>query len=138
MSLDNKQYVCAVLTDLQKVFDTINHKILLNKLSHYGIRDAANNCFPVYLANRNQFVTINGFYSDLQNARLGVPQWSVVWPLLSLLHINDLHNTIKLSSPFHFAGDTCILNKQNSVDKINKTLNKDLIELFFFGWMQAK
>ena len=74
MSLDNKQYVCAVLIDLQKVFDTINHKILLNKLSHYGIRDAANNCFPVYLANRNQFVTINGFYSDLQNARLGVPQ----------------------------------------------------------------
>ena len=67
-SLDNKQSVCAVFIDLQKAFDTVHHNISLNKLSHYGMRDTANNWFSSYLAkNRNQFVTVNGFYSDLQN-----------------------------------------------------------------------
>ena len=55
------------LFDLQKVFDTVNHNILLNKLSHYGIRNTENNLFSSYLAYRNQFVTINGFHSDLEN-----------------------------------------------------------------------
>ena len=132
-SLDNKQSVCAVFIDLPKAFDIADHNILLNKLSHYKIRDTANNWFSSYLANRNQFVTINVFYFDLQNSQLRVPQGSVVEPLLFLLYINDLHNAIDFSSPFHFADDTCILNKQNSVDKINKTLNKDLKELTAMG-----
>ena len=67
-TLDNKQSVCTVFIDLQKAFDTVHHNISLNKLSHYGMRDTANNWFSSYLAkNRNQFVTVNGFYSDLQN-----------------------------------------------------------------------
>ena len=66
-SLDNKQSVCAAFIDLQKAFDTVHHKILLNKLSHYRIKDTANNWFSSYLAKRNQFVTIHGFYSDLRN-----------------------------------------------------------------------
>ena len=73
-SLDNKQSVSAVFTDLQIAFDPVNHNTLLNKLSHYGITDTVNNWFPSYLANRNQFVTINGFYSDLRNVQLGVFQ----------------------------------------------------------------
>ena len=134
-SLDNKQSVCAVFIDLQKAFDTVNHNILLNKLSHYGIGDTANNWFSSYLANRNQFVTINGFYSDLRNVRLEMSQGSVQGPILFLLYIDDLHNAIKFPSPFHFVDDTCILNKQNSVDKINKTLNEVLKELSF--WLNA-
>ena len=132
-SLDNKQSVCAVFIDLPKAFDIVYHNIFLNKLSHYRIRDTANNWFFSCLANRNQFATINVFYSDLRNSRLEVPQGSVVEPLPFLLYINDLHNAIDFSSQFHFADDTCILNKQNSVDKINKTLNKDLKELTVMG-----
>ena len=60
-SLDNKQSVCAVFIEFQKAFDTVDHNRMLNKLSHYGIRDTTNNWFSSYLANRNQFVTINGF-----------------------------------------------------------------------------
>ena len=123
------------LPSSQKAFDTVNHSLLLNKLSHYGIRDTANNSFSSYLANRKQFLTINGFYPGLRNVRLRVPQGSVLWPLLFLLYINDLHNAIKFSSPFHFSDHTCVLNKQNSVDKINKTLNKDLKKLSF--WLNA-
>ena len=134
-TLDNKQSVCTVFIDLQKAFDTVHHNISLNKLSHYGMRDRANNWFSSYLAkNRNQFVTVNGFYSDLQNVWPGVPQGSVLGPLLFLLYINDLYNVIKFS-PFHFADETCILNKQNTVDNINKTLNKNLKELWF--WLNA-
>ena len=66
-SHDNKQSVCAVFIDLQKAFEVVDHSILLNKLCHYGIRDMSNNWFSSCLANRNQFVTINDFYSDLQS-----------------------------------------------------------------------
>ena len=59
-SLDNKQSVCAVFIELQKAFDT-KSLWMLNKFSHYGIRDTTNNWFSSYLAHRNQFVTINGF-----------------------------------------------------------------------------
>ena len=127
--INNKQSVCDVFIDLQKAFDTVNHNILSNTLSHYGTRDTANNWFSSYFANRNQFVTINSFYSDLQNVQLGVPQGSVLGALLFLLYINDLQNAIKFSSTFYFDDYTCILNKENSVDKINKTFIKDLKEL---------
>ena len=67
--------------------------------------------------------------------RHGVPQRSVLGPLLFLLYINDLHNAIKFISAFHFADDTCILKNQNSVGKIKKTLDKDSKELSF--WLNA-
>ena len=125
--LDNQQSVCTVFIDLQKAFPTVYHNILPDKLSHYGIRDTANNWFSSYLANRSQFVTI----SDLQNVSYGVSQGSILGSLLFLLYISDLHNTIKFSSPFRSADNACILDKQNSVDKFNKSLNKDLKELSF-------
>ena len=56
---DNKMFFCGVFFDSQKAFDTVDHNILLHKLSHYGIKDIANCCFFSYLSNRKQFVTIN-------------------------------------------------------------------------------
>ena len=134
-TIDNKMFVCRVFVDLQKAFDTVDHNILLHKLSHYGIRDIANCWFSSYLSNRKQFVTINGFDSEIQSFQYGVPQGSVLGPLLFLIYINDLHNAIKFSQSFHFADDTCLLNIQNTISKINRSLNKDLKELSF--WLNA-
>ena len=72
-AIDNKMFVCGVFVDLQKAFDTVDHNILLHKLSHYGIRDIANCWFSSYLSNRKQFVTINGFDSEIQIFQYGVP-----------------------------------------------------------------
>ena len=67
-----------------------------------------------------------------QKIRYGVPQGSVLVPLLFLIYINDLHNAIRFSQPLHFADDTCLLNIQSKISKINKSLNKDLKELSFW------
>ena len=133
-AIDNRMFVCGVFVDLQKAFDTVDHNILLRKLSHYGIRDIANSLFSSYLSNRKQFATINGFDSKIQSFRYGVPQGSVLGPLL-LTNINYLHNATKFSQSFHFADDTSLLNIQNTISKINRSLNKDLKELSF--WLHA-
>ena len=117
-ALDNDKTVCGIFVDLQKAFDTVNHEILIDKLNYYGIRGTANTWFKSYLSNRKQFVSINGFNSDTLNITHGVPQGSVLGPLLFLLYINDLHISIKHSKVYHFADDTNLLH-------INESLKKD-------------
>ena len=134
-AFDKKKFACGVFIDLKKAFDTVDHETLLKNLWHYGIRGIANDWFKSYLTNRMQYVSIDGISSDLLKVNFGVPQGSVLGPLLFLLYINDLHNSIRFSSPFHFADDTGLLNIQDSIRAINKTLNKDLRELSF--WLNA-
>ena len=118
--LDNKQYVCAVLIDLQKTFDPVHHIILLDKLPHHWIREISI-CFLYNLGIEINFVTINGFYSDLQNVWHRVPL--SMPPPLSAIH-QWFHNVITFFFPFHFTDVIHVSNKQNSVDNVNKTLNK--------------
>ena len=134
-AFDQNKFACRVFIDLKKAFDTVDHEILLKKLWHYGIRGIANDWFKSYLTNRMQYVSINNIPSDLLKVNFGVPQASVPGPLLFLVYINDLHNSIRFSSPFHFADDTGLLNIQDSMHAINRTLNKDLRELSF--WLNA-
>jgi hypothetical protein len=125
-ALDNNKVACGVFVDFQKAFDTVNHEILLQKLSHYGIGGSINDWFRSYLHERKQYVSILGFNSSYSTLQHGVPQGSVLGPLLFLIYINDLHKAIKFSTVFHFADDTNLLRIDKSYNKIQSTLNQDL------------
>ena len=107
--------------DIKKAFDTVDHDILLSKLEHYGIRGLANNWFKSYLTNRNQYVSINGFDSALKEMKYGVPQGSVLGPLLFLIYINDLHCAIKYSTTPSLCRDTNFLYVAKSLKKSRST-----------------
>ena len=94
-ALDKGNFACGVFIDLQKAFYTINHDILLSKLNHYGIRGVAFNWFKSYLSDRTQYKTINNERSEIQNIKYGVPQGSILGPLLFLIYIHDLSRSIK-------------------------------------------
>ena len=134
-AIDSNKFSCGVFIDLQKAFDTVDHTILLKKLDHYGIRGVANAWFNSYLTNRKQYVSISGFDSDLKTAEFGVPQGSVLGPLLFLIYINDLHQAIKFCTTRHFADDTNLLINNNSLKQIKKHLNLDLRKLC--NWLRA-
>ena len=134
-ALDSNNFACGIFIDLQKAFDTVDHQILLRKLEHYGIRGIANDWFKSYLLNRQQFVSINGFDSKKQNIKLGVPQGSVLGPLLFLIYINDLHQSVKFSTTHHFADDTNLLIIDKTIKQIQKKINIDLKLLC--GWLKA-
>ena len=95
----------------------------------------SNDCFKSYLSNRNQYVSINGFDSGLAAINCGIPQGSVLGPLLFLLYINDLNHTTKFCKIHHFADDTNLLCMSNSIKKLNKLVNADLKHLVY--WLNA-
>ena len=128
----------GVFIDLQKAFDTVNHDILLNKLDSYGICGISKKWLKSYLTNRQQFVSINGQDSDNEFILHGVPQGSVLGPLLFTIYVNDMHRCIKNSTTFHFADDTNLLyipKKKLRNRNIVRLLNKDLKVLN--NWLKA-
>ena len=123
-AIDEGKFSVGIFLDLSKAFDTLNHKILIRKLEHYGIRGDAKKWFENYLHNRIQIVKYNGTQSDEMTLKSGVPQGSVLGPLLFLLYINDIQNCSKLISIILFADDTNILYSHSCL----KTLN-DIIQI---------
>ena len=105
-SIDKGGHTVAIFLDLCKAFDTVDHKILLQKLPYYGIRGKSHLLLKSYLANRFQFTVINGVNSDVKPVNCGVPQGSVLGPLLFLLYVNDLEHCISSDIPRLFADDT--------------------------------
>ena len=134
-ALDQGKYACGVFVDFQKAFDTVNHSILLGKLNHYGIRGQALNWFKSYLYNRKQFVSVLGFESEKLVMKHGVPQGSVLGPLLFLIYINDLHRSINDATTYHFADDTHLLAIDKCPHTIQTKLNRDLKGLY--KWLLA-
>ena len=132
VSIDSGKFGCGIFIDLRKAFDTVNHEILLTKLEHYGIRDNVLNWFMSYLSNRKQYVTINGLSSEPLEINCGVPQGSVLGPLLFLLYINDLPNISNVLDFYLFADDTNIYYESDSLQELEKTINKELQKLYLW------
>ena len=124
-NIEKKIIYWACILDLTKAFDTVNHSILLYKLEHYGIRGIVNNFFGSFLTNRNQYVTINNTNSSLKFIDIGVPQGSILGPLLFLIYINDIPNSVKCT-PRLFADDTCLLMGAPSITILENQLKDDL------------
>ena len=108
-ALDESKFASRVFLDFQKAFDTVNHKILISKLEHYGIRGLPLHLFQNYLEKRTQFIEINKKSSDVLPINHGVPQGSVLDPILLLIYINDINGIVNFLKIHHFADDTNIL-----------------------------
>ena len=98
----------------------------MKKLTHYGVRGVANKWFQSFLEDRKQFTSVQGSKSEEKPIKYGVPQGSVLGPLLFILFINDLQKAVEFSSVDHFADGTNLLLIDKSLKKINKHINRDL------------
>ena len=134
-NLDEGNIDCGIFVDSQKAFDTVEHDILLSKLEHYGIRSRANEWCKSYLSNRKRYVSISGYDSHLADVKFGVPQGSVLRPLLFLVYINDLNQALTFCKVHHFADDANIIHFSKSVNRLNKYVNLDLKNLTY--WLNA-
>ena len=112
-----------VYLDLKKAFDTVDHKILIKKLSAYGIRGNILNWFESYLSDRQQFVFMNGIKSSTKKVTCGVPQGSVLGPLLFILYINDLSSASELLYPILFADDTSVFIEGDNLEETVRILS---------------
>ena len=152
--VDSGLYVCGIFIDLEKAFDTVNHNILCDKLNYYGLRGNVNKLIQSFLADRTQYVSINGFVSEKTNVKYGVPQGSSLGPLLFLIYINDFRLCLNDTETGHFSDDTFFSSKKlKTIEtimntelkfaslwlKLNKlSLNTDKTELIFFHSKQHK
>ena len=113
-----------IAIDLQKAFDTIDHCVLLRKMKIIGFSDNVINWFRSYLSNRVFYVSVDNCLSDPGKIGCGVPQGSILGPLLFLIYINDMSQAVE-SELYLYADDSCILFQHKSLHDINRQLNKD-------------
>ena len=131
-ALKDGKHVLGIFIDLSKAFDTLDHKILLDKLEHYGIRGNAKRLFESYLIGRRQYTAFNNICSDRLQVLFGVPQGSVLGPLLFLIYINDLKNCYnEIGCNFIlYADDTNIFVVGSSKDDAFRKANFMLKEVY--------
>jgi retron-type reverse transcriptase len=130
-AIDEGKYTIGIFLDLSKSFDTVNHEILIKKLEHYGIRGLCIEWFKSYLKERKQIVKYKEYNSSEMTITTGVPQGSILAPLLFLLYINDIENCSNVISFVLYADDTngfysnsCLTSLTNIMqEEMNKIMN---------------
>ena len=128
-AIDAGQTVLGVFLDFKKAFDTVNHGILIDKLARYGIRNTALSWIEDYLRNRVQFVSFDNVNSRYLSVNCGVPQGSILGPLLFLLYINDIVNVSTLLTPIIYADDTNVFIKGKDIQEAAKNMNYELTKI---------
>ena len=129
-AIDNKEHTVGVFNDLKKAFDTINHDILLTKMNNYGVRGLPLEWLRSYVHNRSQYVSYNNSESSYLPIRCGVPQGSILGPLLFIIYINDLRNVSDVLKIFLFADDTSIFYSNKDMEKVENVLTKNIKHLY--------
>ena len=130
-----KESSYCIFLDFAKAFDTVNHQILLQKLHHYGIKNKALIWFKSYLTNRTQYTEVGDTLSDVGFINCGVPQGSVLGPLLFLLYINDISESSQLLKFFLFADDTTVFYSDKTNPETENLLNTELNKVS--DWLAA-
>ena len=134
-AVERNETTDGIFLDLSKAFDTINHDILLYKLEYYGFRGVTLDWFKSYLSNRKQFVRYQMHDSNHKIINCGVPQGSILGPLLFILYIKDIVNTTSLLELILFADDTTLLFSHPDIASQNDIINIELQEIC--NWFQA-
>lgn len=125
----------VLFVDFSKAFDTVNHRVLLEKLQLYGIKDKALEMFSSYLDNRSQCCVVNNAFSKFNVIESGVPQGSILGPLLFLVYVNDLPNCLECTTPGMYADDTHVTATASNVRDLEKLLDSDVENLCI--WLRA-
>ena len=134
-AIDEKKYTVGIFLDLSKAFDTVNHDILFDKLSFYGIRGLPLDWLKNYFLNRFQYVEYNGSSSFYNTIKCGVPQGSILGPLLFLIYINDICNASEFLEFILFADDTNLFLSHDDLSYLNTIINLKLDKLSI--WLQT-
>ena len=126
--MNEKLLSSLIMVDLRKAFDTVCHKKLLKKLDHYGIHGIVNELISDYVLNRKQYVDLNGVRSSLQPINIGVPQGSILGPLLYLIYVNDLPHCLECT-PSLYVDDTCMIVHNQRLSELEGKVCKNISDL---------
>ena len=139
-NLDEGETPICFFLDLSKAFDTLDHNILINKLKYYGIKGTEIKWFQSYLSNRTQYVEFDGSYSSSKEIKTGVPQGSILGPLLFIIYMNDINHVSSNFEAILYADDTSLTTVLKTFERrnplnISNNINQELS--LFSDWLKA-